>query len=216
MRVCRSVVLSIVVAGALTLTIGCVKSTETAGENQLTVNVGNYPPAPAGITRPKVGCPPWWNKAKDKSERAQIGEEAADIASTLMFKTKRVRVIERAQLPQLLKEQALEGIVKPSEMAKSGQVKGVDLLMYGRITNFRIKSQSGTTGFSLGKIGAVSGVRGAGLFGLLDFKKRRQEIEVDIGVDIRLVNPTSGEKETLKYKKALDKLESGWRLEAGG
>jgi preprotein translocase subunit SecA len=32
---------------------------------------------------------------------------------------------------------------------------------------------------------------------------------------VTIVNPTTGEKETLKYKKALDKLESGWRLEAG-
>jgi curli biogenesis system outer membrane secretion channel CsgG len=193
--------LTVVVA---VLALGCVSSTETAGTNELTKDVGAYPPPPAGAPRPRIGCPPWWNKAEDKSERAKIGEESADIATTLMFKTKRVRVIERAQIPQLLREQALEGVVKPEEMAKSGQVRGVDLLMYGRITDFRIKGESGTSGFSLGKIGAVSGVPGAGIFGLLGVKKSRQKLEVNIGVDIRLVDPTSGEvvcAEQCEYKK---------------
>jgi curli biogenesis system outer membrane secretion channel CsgG len=190
MRVFRSLVLSVVVLGLVAAVIGCVKSTETAGENKLAKGIGKYPPPPAGITRPKVGCPPWWNKAGTKKEQLEIGNEAADIATSLMFKTKRCRVIERAQLPQLLKEQALEGIVKPEEMAKSGQVKGIDLLMYGKITNFRIKTEEGTTGFGLGRIG---GGRRGGIFGLLDFKKSRKEIKVDIGVDIRLVDPTTGE-----------------------
>lgn len=193
MRMWRLALLAVAAVGVLGLAVGCVTSTETAGTNKLADKVADYPPAPEGAARPRVGCPPWWSKAEDKTERAMIGEEAADIASTLMFKTKRVRVIERAQLPQLLKEQALEGIVKPEEMAKSGQVKGVDLLMYGRVTNFRVKTESGTSGFGLGKIGAVPGVRGAGWFGLLDMKKSKEKIQVDIGVDIRLVNPTSGE-----------------------
>ena len=190
MRVLRSAVVAVVAVGIMAILIGCVKSTETAGENKLAKDIGKYPPAPTGITRPKVGCPPWWNRAGTKQEQKDIGNEAADIASSLIFKTKRCRVIERAQLPQLLKEQALEGIVKPEEMAKSGQVKGVDLLLYGTITNFRIKTEEGTTGFGLGRIG---GGRRGGIFGLLDFKKSRKEIKVDIGVDIRMVDPTSGE-----------------------
>jgi curli biogenesis system outer membrane secretion channel CsgG len=205
MRFIGSVALGAVAVGVLCLLVGCVTSTETAGANQLTAKVADYPPAPAGAARPRIGCPPWWSKAEDASERAMIGEEAADIASTLMFKTKRVRVIERAQLPQLLKEQALEGIVKPQEMAQSGQVRGVDLLMYGRVTNFRVKTEAGTSGFGLGRLGAVPGVPGAGWFGLFDMKKSREKIEVDVGVDIRLVNPTSGEvacAEQCEYKRA--------------
>jgi curli biogenesis system outer membrane secretion channel CsgG len=190
MRFCRSAVLAILAVGLMVVTIGCVKSTETAGENKLAVEIGKYPPPPEGITKPRVGCPPWWNRAGTKKDQLEIGCEAADQATTLMFKTKRVRVIERAQLPQLLKEQALEGIVKPQEMAKTGQVRGVDLLMYGKITNFRVKTEEGETGFGLGRIGAG---RYGGIFGLLDFRKSRKEVTVDIGVDIRLVNPTTGE-----------------------
>jgi len=190
MRVCRSALMALAVVTVMAVLLGCVKSTETAGENKLATEVGKYPPPPAGITRPRIGCPPWWNKAGTKKDQVEIGNEAADIATTLMFKTKRVRVIERAQLPQLLKEQALEGIVKPEEMAKSGQVRGVDLLMYGKITNFRVKTEEGETGFGLGRIG---GGRYGGVFGLLDFRKSRKEITVDIGVDIRLVNPNTGE-----------------------
>ncbi len=185
MRVCRSALMALAVVTVMAVLIGCVKSTETAGENKLAKDIGKYPPAPAGITRPKVGCPPWWNKAGTKKEQVDIGNEAADIASSLIFKTKRCRVIERAQLPQLLKEQALEGIVKPEELAKSGQVKGVDLLLYGKITNFRIKTEQSKTGFGFARFGRA--------FGIFDFKKSRKEIKVDIGVDIRMVDPTSGE-----------------------
>ena len=205
MRVFCSIAMVMLFVGAVLSTAGCMKSTETAGANELTEGkVGIYPPAPAGITRPKVGCPPWTANAKSKDERVQIGTEAGDIGTTLIFKTKRVRVIERNQLPQLLKEQALEGIVKPEEMAKSGQVKGIDFLLYGKITNFRVKKESAKRGFGLGRIGAIPGVRGACWFGLLDVKKSSQKITVEIGVVLRMVDPTSGEvvvAEQAEFKK---------------
>jgi curli biogenesis system outer membrane secretion channel CsgG len=201
---CKSL-FSLMGAGALLLSaVGCLKTSETVEANKLTEDtVGKYKMPASRQPRPKIGCPPWSANLKDKDQRKQIGTEAGDIATTLMFKTKRARVIERTQLPQLLKEQALEGIVKASELAKSGQVKGIDLLMYGKITNFSVKTQSSKRGFGLGRIGALTG-RGGGLFGLLDVKKSSTKVTVEIGVDIRLVDPSTGEivcAEQSEFKK---------------
>ena len=41
----------------------------------------------------------------------------------------------------LLKEQSLEGIVDPSELAKSGKIRGVDYLFIGSVTNFALKTE---------------------------------------------------------------------------
>ncbi len=161
---------------------GCGSSRTSYEQDQDTVNVGVYAPPPAGIERLRVGVPPFTITAKDAAE--DTAEVAADQITTLMFMAQRFDVIERAQLDQLLKEQGLEGIVRADEAAQAGQVRGVDAIVIGKITNFQVKQEKKKGGFGLLDIG--------GVIGGVDVKKDTRVITVEIGVDLRLVDPSTG------------------------
>lgn len=177
--------LGVVVAATLTF-CGCATSTESAGSQNLTAHVGVFPPPPPGAPKPRVGVPPFEVTGGKTQGLERI---AADIATTLLVNTQRFNVIERAQIDQLISEQNLEGIVKAGEVAPAGQVRGVDQLLLGKITNFRVKRESAKRGFGLGQIGLPFG----GSIGAADFEKENSEIKVEVGIDLRLVDPASGE-----------------------
>ena len=84
----------------------------------------------------------------------------------------------------------MEGIVRGDEMAKAGQVRGVDYLLVGKVTNFRVKQDNTKSGVDVGGIG---GLVGGGRFGAgsTGFDQKRL-ITTECGVDIRLVEPSSG------------------------
>src|SRR5690242_13344877 len=105
--------------------------------------------------------------------------------TTLLDQTGRFTMIERAQLTQLTNEQNLEGIVKPGELARPGQVRGVDYLLLGRVTNLRVKNESHDNSFGLAQVGT--------LLGGADVKHKDVSINTECGVDIRLVDPTTGQ-----------------------
>lgn len=165
---------------------GCTSSSESANRDQMTKNVGIYEPPGPGVVRVRVGVPAFPKGAKTTGD---MSEAAADQLVSLCANTERFDVIERNQLDQLLKEQGLEGIVKNGEMAQPAQVRGVDYLMLGKITNFRVKAEKTSKGFNLGSI-PIPGTHGA--LGLFDIKDQNSKIQVDVGVDLRLVDPTTG------------------------
>ena len=184
-----------VLGGLLCFAYGCASTGESASRDKLTANTGNYAPPPAGLNddnKPKVGVPPFKVQTgggiKNTSNLPQL---AADQMTTLLHRSGRFEVIERAQVEQLLDEQNMEGIVRPDQMAKAGQVLGVDYLLVGKVTNFRVKQDQTKSGLNLGGIGgAVGGGRfGAGNSG---FDQKKQRITTECGVDIRLVDPTTG------------------------
>lgn len=178
-------------SGAMLL-VGCSStSSESANRDKLTEMVGVYPPPPAITERPRVGVPPFkvQGDAVRGSSADALNDIAADQATTLLTNSERFNMIERTQLEKLLDEQNLEGIVKPGELAKPGQVRGVDYLLIGRVTNLRVKTVRNNKGFGLGQVGG--GVLGSA--GLGDYKATEVTITTDCGVDIRLVNPTTGE-----------------------
>ena len=177
--------LACVVALGLMSIFGCSHSTETAGRDELTANVGKYPAGPAGVARPRVGVPSFKVQGEGKFNGGGIDDLAADQMNTLLDASERFTVIERTQLRNLLNEQNMEGIVTPGELAKPGQVRGVDFLLLGKVTNLRVKQEKKSTGFGFAKIG--------GLLGGADVKNKETVITTDCGVDIRLVNPTNGE-----------------------
>ncbi|MBI2898773.1 MAG: hypothetical protein HYY17_01170 [Planctomycetes bacterium] len=167
--------------------IGCTSSSETADRNKLTAHVGKYDPPPSDLTRVKVGVPPFKvtdQVSKENFRKEELQRDAADQLTTLADKTDRFRLIERAQLEQLLKEQGLEGVVDPEELAKPGRVKGVDYLFIGKVTNMRVKAEKKASGFDLGSLGF------GGAFSIND---KKSTITVECGVDLRLVEPSSGE-----------------------
>lgn len=188
----RMPLIAAMVAG-VTWVAGCASSTETAQRDELTAHVGVYPPPPAGIAKARVGVPPFQVQADRQSfggTEEQLERLASDQMTTLLHQTQRFAVIERGQLEQLMREQNLEGIVKSGELAKPAQVRGVDYLLIGKVTNFRVKADRQNRGMDVGTGGLLGG-RLAGMGG--GFSKEDVRITTDCGVDIRLVDPTTGE-----------------------
>lgn len=167
---------------------GCASTSESAKSDTLTTHVGRYDPPPVGAAKPRVGVPPFSVKTGQGfgSSSANLNELAADQMTTLLDATDRFEVIERAQLQKLLDEQNLEGIVLPGEMAKSAQVRGVDYLLLGKVTNLRVKREETNRSFGLGQVGGLINI------GAADAKKKDVVITTEAGVDIRLVDPTTG------------------------
>lgn len=177
---------TLAVIGLVCLTSGCASTSESAGaDTKLTANVGNYPAAPRGATKPRVGVPPFKvTTTGGFGGGTDLNDLAADQMTTLLYKTGRFDVIERTQLKKLLDEQNMEGIVKPGELAKSGQVRGVDYLLLGRVTNLRVKREDSRKGANVAGVG--------GVFSSLGFDKKSTTITSECGVDIRLVDPSTG------------------------
>jgi curli biogenesis system outer membrane secretion channel CsgG len=166
------------------LLVGCAHTSESASKDTLTANVGNYPAGPKGVNKPRVGVPPFSVQAQGQMQMSDADSLAADQMSTLLDQSGRFDVIERAQLQKLLDEQNLEGIVKPGELAKAGQVRGVDYLLLGKVTNLRVKQEHTKKGFSLAGIG--------GMFSGAGMNQNDTNIKTECGVDIRMVEPSSG------------------------
>lgn len=174
------------------LVAGCATSGETASRDTLTENVGKYDPAPKGVNKPRVGVPAFSVKSaaggSSQGGDAELDNLAADQMSTLLDSSERFTVVERVQLQKLLDEQNMEGIVRPGEMAKTGQVRGVDYLLLGKVTNLRVKNEKKERGFGLAQVGGEFFSMGGA-----DVKKKDVVITTECGVDIRVVNPTTGE-----------------------
>jgi len=178
--------LLILVAPSLVIVSGgCSSSSESAKHDTLTADVGKFPPPPAGITKARVGVPPFKVQGTGAFSGHDVDDLAADQMTTLLDQSDRFDVIERTQLTKLLDEQNLEGIVKPGELARPGQVRGVDYLLLGRVTNLRVKQESHDNSFGLAQVG--------GLLGGADVKHKDVSIKTECGVDIRLVDPTTGQ-----------------------
>jgi curli biogenesis system outer membrane secretion channel CsgG/predicted amidophosphoribosyltransferase len=190
--------LSSVFLTAVAFLNGCkTTSTKTAERDTLTSNIGLYPPPPAGIVRVRVGVPPFQIENAQLPSGGGIESLAADQLTTLAVQTGRFKVVERAQLTQLLAEQGLEGIVRPEELAASGQVRGIDYLLIGKVTNFRVEAEGSRKGFNAGALtGLVDGLGGdtpLGLASTFDFHSNKRRYTVECGVDLRLADAETGE-----------------------
>jgi curli biogenesis system outer membrane secretion channel CsgG len=167
--------------------VGCSHSSESASRDTLTKDVGQYPPAPSGVNKPRVGVPPFNVQAQGAMAGGDLNSLAADEMTTLLDQSDRFKVIERAQLQKLLDEQQLEGIVRPGELAKPAQVRGVDYLLIGKVTNLRVKKENKGNSFGFAQIGGIVNTGGA------DVNNKETVITTECGVDIRLVDPSTGE-----------------------
>lgn len=168
---------------------GCQTTGESAGKNELAVHVGAYPPPPPGLARPRVGVPPM---AVGSDASAGMELLAADQLATLLVRTDRFDVIERNQLQMLFDEQDLEGIVLEGELARPARVRGIDYLLIGKVTNLRTKATKTGTNSGFGKVISFATDSFSGGVGGLEIDSEKLEMRVDCGVDLRLVDPSSG------------------------
>lgn len=190
--------------GAIVLLAGCgTSSSETVTRDKMP-DVGNYPPPPAGSnTRLRAGVVEFTDKTNTKSADA-----AGEQLETLAVSSKRFNLVDRMAMKTLLKEQSLEGIVDPSELAKSGKIRGVDYLFIGAVTNFALKTE---------KTSNQGGMFDRLIPGAAPMKidTSKTIITTDIGVDIKLVNTTTGEivsKHFGEVKKELSASAWGVRI----
>ena len=100
------------------------------------------------------------------------GEGLADMLTTALVNSGNYRVIEREQLNEVLAEHSLSGsgLVSTESIVEAGNLLGVDLMVFGSITEF---------GYAEKK----TGLGGTGL----------KSNTATIAADIRLVNTTTGE-----------------------
>lgn len=185
---------------ATAMAVGCAEVGQRAGRDPLTAHVGQYDPPPPGAQRVRVGVPPFGveqTRGRYGFNTAHLNDMAADQISTLMHLTGRFNVVERAQLQHLLAEQGLEGIVRPGELAQPGQVRGVDYLLIGKITGFRMTAERTGTEYGVGR-GWVSDQ----LQGITGGMEREEVIITsEMGVDLRLVDPTTGETKSAHFSQ---------------
>jgi len=161
---------------------GCGTSTSETVSRDRMPEVANYPPPPAGsTTRLRAGVVEFTDKTG-----ARVAESAGEQLETLAVSSRRFNLIDRMGMKNLIKEQGLEGIVDPSEIAKSGKIRGIDYMFIGVVTNFRLMTQQTSMAG-----GVADRILGAAAPFKIDTKKTI--MTTDIGVDIKLVNTTTGE-----------------------
>ena len=166
---------------------GCMSTDEAAERDTLTDQIGIYPPPPAGFVKSRVGVPAFTVTGEEVAGK-NLEQFAADQLTTLAFQSGRFAMVERSQLEKLVEEQGLEGIVKAEELAASGEVRGLDYLFVGKVTNLRVKAEKISRGFSIPWIPFLD----SWLSGGVDFSKNTTKITAECGVDLRLVDPATG------------------------
>lgn len=127
----------------------------------------------------------WWGNKT-------VGNGVADMIITELVKSGKYRVLERSELDQLLREQDLgaSGIVTPETAAQMGKVLGVEIAVFGAVTEYGFKKENtgvriGGTGLGVGKQSAVT------------------------GLDLRMVNTSTGEILTAENVRAQRNALSG-------
>ncbi len=139
--------------------------------------------APAGLTGGKKRVAVF--SFQDKTEQhwgwwhgKGVGDGMADMLATTLVKSGRYRVMERDKINSLLQEQNLgaAGVVTQESAAKAGKMLGVELAVIGAVTEFGYKQRS--TGGLLKRTGIGAAIG---------------QYTAVIGVDVRIVNTTSGE-----------------------
>ncbi len=113
----------------------------------------------------------WWNGQP-------VGEGMADMLVTALVKSGKYSVIERQEIEKIMNEQALgmSGAVTPQTAAKVGQLLGVELAIFGAVTEY---------GWSEGNVGGSLKQKGLGL-GV-------KSSAATVAIDVRFVNTSTGE-----------------------
>jgi curli biogenesis system outer membrane secretion channel CsgG len=188
------------------LLAGCgTSNTETVTRDKMP-DVGNYPPPPGGgNTRLRAGVVEFTDKTN-----AHVADAAGEQLETLVVNSKRFNLIDRMAMKTLLKEQSLEGIVDPSELARSGKIRGVDYLFIGVVTNFALKTEkTSNQGGAFDRL-----IPGAAP---LKIDTSKTVITTDIGVDIKMVNTTTGEIVSKQFGEVKKELSaSAWGVRVVG
>ena len=119
-----------------------------------------------------------------------VGAGMEAMLATALLETDQFILVERANLSDILSEQELagSGMTGTGKSVAIGQLNSAQLMIYGAVTEFDTQSKSG--GFN---VGASSG---SSLLGL-----GRSKSEGTIGLDVRIVDATTGRVLSSKHVK---------------
>ncbi len=131
------------------------------------------------------------NKVKGTWGSWNIGEGMAEQLTTALIKSGRFVVVERQALQDVLGEQELgqTGIIKKETAAKVGQVLGAQIIVRGVVSEFEQSESGGGAGIGIG-----------------GFRIGGRSSNAHVGIDIRLIDATSGQ--VLTSHNAVGKVES--------
>ena len=126
---------------------------------------------------------------------ADIGGGLSAQLATALADTGRFIILERADLPSVLREQemGLQKVTTAETSARAGQILGAQLLIRGAVTEFEQNAGGGGV-----RLGVGSGLLGGGVG-----EKKTHGI---VGMDVRLVDTTSGQ--VLLSRRAEAKISS--------
>ncbi len=185
---------------------GCGTSTSETVTRDKMPDVGNYPPPPAGSnTRLRAGVVEFTDRSHQN-----VADAAGEQLETLAVSSKRFNLVDRMAMKTLLKEQSLEGIVDPAELAKSGKIRGVDYLFIGAVTNFELMTEKSANYGGIFDHAPVVG-------GLAHVDTSKTVVHTNIGVDVKLVNTTTGEIVSKQFGEVKKELTaSAWGVKIIG
>lgn len=136
---------------------------------------------------------------KEKYGDWDIGGGVSAMMTTALQESGRFIVMERANVNQILSEQQLKGqnLVHQGSGPQVGKIIGVNLMVYGSVTEFGTDDEGG--GFSIGG-------SGGGIGSLLSGALSRQSSSGRVAMDIRIVDTTT--TEVLETYKVSEEIES--------
>jgi len=120
----------------------------------------------------------WWRGGQT------VGEGMSEMLTTGLVKSGEFRVIERSKMQSIMQEQSLgmSGAVTNATAAKVGKMLGVDVGVFGAVTQF---------GYSESEAGGRAPIPTP--FGRRSVRLGVKTLTATVGIDIRLVNTSSGE-----------------------
>ncbi len=147
--------------------------------------------APYTGPKKRVAVTKFDNKVQGTYGSWNIGDGMAEQLTTALIKTGRFVVVERQALQDVLGEQELgqTGVIKKETAAKVGQVLGAQIIVRGVVSEFE-QAESG----------------GGGGIGIGGFRIGGKSSNAHVGIDIRLIDATSGQ--VLTSHNAVGKVES--------
>ncbi len=168
-----------ILIAALTLVASCFSPAILAA--QPVVGVAEFKNTATGVY--------WWGGG--------VGWELSSMVSNELSNTGKFRVVERAKMEPVLKEQdlAASGRIAPGTGAKMGQMTGAQYLVLGTVSAFESNTASTGGGISIGGI-SIGG----------------KKSDAYIAVDLRVVDTTTGE---IAYSRTVEGRSSGMGLNLG-
>lgn len=123
----------------------------------------------------------WWRDGQ------HVGQGMSDMLVTELVKSDKYIVVERDKIQSIMQEQALgaSGAITQQTAAQVGKLLGVEVAVFGAVTEYGFKSQDveASVGSGLRKKLKIGALKGGGV----------EKHEVRIGIDVRMVNTTSGQ-----------------------